>query len=191
MTRRPNKDSNWSVPVNVGATVNSTDDDQAPFISANGRELFFSSSRYGDFDIWVARRPTQDSIWSTPTILQPMINSIYAERSATLSPDERWLVLESNRRGGYPHSNSDIYATYRKTPESEWSHPILVSNSANLHADEEHPCFSDDGQCVYFSDHTRWLQHPGRLPGGCGSDDLWQSEVFWPNDPEAGSDVGP
>ena len=191
MAHRPNRDGNWSVPVNVGATVNSTDDDQAPVISADGLKLFFSSSRYGDFDIWVVQRPTQDSIWSTPTVLQTTVNSIYAERSAILSADERWLVFESNRRGGYPHSNSDIYASYRKTPESEWSHPTLVSNPATIHADEERPCLSRDGHWVYFSDHARWPQHAGRLAGGCGGDDLWQAEVLRPGDWEPDSDVGP
>jgi Tol biopolymer transport system component len=49
----------WSVPVNVGAPVNSTDNDGAPALSFDGTTLYFYSLRsggYGGNDLYVATR---------------------------------------------------------------------------------------------------------------------------------------
>jgi hypothetical protein len=51
--------SEWSAPVNLGPTINSSSNDYSPAISRNGRVLYFGSDRPGGFggiDIWVARR---------------------------------------------------------------------------------------------------------------------------------------
>jgi Tol biopolymer transport system component len=49
----------WSAPVNLGLTVNSVSNDQAPAISSDGETLFFVSDRpggYGGNDIYVTTR---------------------------------------------------------------------------------------------------------------------------------------
>jgi hypothetical protein len=54
--------SEWSHPVNFGATVNSSSTDIAPSISKSGLSLYFSSLRpggFGGFDLWVSRRLKQ------------------------------------------------------------------------------------------------------------------------------------
>jgi Tol biopolymer transport system component len=49
----------WSAPVNLGLTVNSVSNDQAPNISSDGQTLFFASDRsggYGGIDIYMTTR---------------------------------------------------------------------------------------------------------------------------------------
>ena len=49
----------WSAPVDLGPTVNSVSNDQAPAISSDGKALFFASDRpggYGGNDIYVTTR---------------------------------------------------------------------------------------------------------------------------------------
>jgi hypothetical protein len=47
----------WSVPQNVGAPVNTTSNEQQPFISADRRTLYFASDRSGvSLDLWVSTR---------------------------------------------------------------------------------------------------------------------------------------
>jgi hypothetical protein len=41
--------SDWSQPVHLGATVNSTSDDSGSFISKDGLRLYFNSTRPGGF----------------------------------------------------------------------------------------------------------------------------------------------
>ena len=44
---RPSVDKPWSAPVNVGATVNSINNDIHPSLSSDGRTLVFASTRLG------------------------------------------------------------------------------------------------------------------------------------------------
>src|SRR5204863_9739551 len=49
----------WSAPVNLGATVNSTFNDQQPFIASDRETLFFASDRtggLGNLDIYMTTR---------------------------------------------------------------------------------------------------------------------------------------
>ncbi len=51
----------WSEPVNLGPVVNSSSKDSGPYLSADGLELYFHSTRpngLGGNDIWLARRAT-------------------------------------------------------------------------------------------------------------------------------------
>jgi len=61
--------SAWSAPVNLGAVVNSTSNDQHPSISKDGLSLYFVSNRpggYGGNDIWVTQRATLEDPWGPP-----------------------------------------------------------------------------------------------------------------------------
>jgi hypothetical protein len=51
---RAQKYSEWSTPINLGPTVNSTSMDRAPAISKDGLSLYFASSRSGA-TAWEAR----------------------------------------------------------------------------------------------------------------------------------------
>jgi Tol biopolymer transport system component len=56
---RATVDEAWSTPVNVGPTVNSSVNDQHPYVSANGEVLVFFSNRAGGSggnDLWVTTR---------------------------------------------------------------------------------------------------------------------------------------
>jgi Tol biopolymer transport system component len=55
LTRRATLDDDWGTPVNLGPRVNTSSEDSGPSISADGRTLYFFSSRgggYGSYDIW-------------------------------------------------------------------------------------------------------------------------------------------
>jgi hypothetical protein len=46
----------WSTPENLGPVVNSPAGDIHPALSANGRTLYFASSRSGNFDLYASTR---------------------------------------------------------------------------------------------------------------------------------------
>jgi hypothetical protein len=69
----------WSIPVNIGPQINSTGDEFSPFLSADGRTIYFASDGrggYGRADIFVSRRVGSGwHDWTPPENLGPDINS--------------------------------------------------------------------------------------------------------------------
>jgi len=57
VTRRATVSDPWGLPVNLGPPVNTSADDGASNVSADGRTLYFTSNRaggYGSYDLWQA-----------------------------------------------------------------------------------------------------------------------------------------
>jgi hypothetical protein len=87
---------------------------QRPSISADGREMFFSSNRPGSIqsDIWTSTR-YQGNVWSSPVNLGLTMNSGFQEQTPVISDDGTMLLFASNRSG-----NFDLYlATRTRAPE--------------------------------------------------------------------------
>jgi hypothetical protein len=74
----------WGDPVALGEPINTPANDGGPFLSADGRLLFFNSNRGGSVDMYVARRlPGPGQQWD-PRIHQfgPGVNTPAAETNA-------------------------------------------------------------------------------------------------------------
>jgi hypothetical protein len=104
ITTRPTKQYAWSDPVNLGPTINSTNDDFAPTVTADGLTLIFSSDRPGKhsyYDLWATTRRTPTDAWREPFNLGLMINTDDVDY-ADISPDGTMLYLSCFKRpGGY------------------------------------------------------------------------------------------
>ena len=171
VTTRPTKDAPWSTPVNLG--FNSSPDDWAPCISADGLELFFTSPRsggYGGYDIWVTTRATTEGDWGTPVNLGPTINSPSVDAGPDISADGLSLFFHSTRPGGY--GVGDLYVTTRATKNDPWGEPVNLGPTVNSSYREGSPSISADGLTLYFDDFL------GPRPGGVGRGDLWQVSII-------------
>ncbi len=75
--QKPN--GSWSEPVSLGRVVNTADAESSPFLAADGRSLYFTSSGHAGFgngDIFVSRRLDASwGNWSEPENLGPAINT--------------------------------------------------------------------------------------------------------------------
>lgn len=68
----------WSLPQNLGASINTKYDEDAPFIHADGRTLYFSSDGHntiGGADIFTATKD-DNGFWSIPTNIGYPINTV-------------------------------------------------------------------------------------------------------------------
>ena len=100
---RPDVESDWGAPVNLGSTVNSSAYDGETWLSPNGLALFFSSSRpggFGSYDLWLTTRQSQDAAWSPPVNLGPEINTSSGEGAPSVSPDMKTLYFNSDQPDG-------------------------------------------------------------------------------------------
>ncbi len=177
VARRNSPSEPWGAAQSLGPTVNSTAWDSAPSISADGLELFFSSTRSGGFggpDLYVTTRASTSDPWGPAVNLGPTINSaygdsLYGEWTPNISQDGLTLFFASARPPGSA-SNLDIWMTRRATGDDEWGPLVHLGAPVNSSSQDSSPCISADGLTLYFVS--------GR-PGGVGGDsDFWQAAII-------------
>ncbi|MEO0471234.1 MAG: hypothetical protein AAF206_16515 [Bacteroidota bacterium] len=75
----PINDTAWQRPINLGPVINTSGDDDAPFLSADGTKLYFNSNGHGgegDHDVFVSRRLDNSwRNWSPPEPVGAPINT--------------------------------------------------------------------------------------------------------------------
>jgi len=126
--------SEWSVPVNLGPTVNSAFGDATPDLSRDGLSLYFGSNRLGGSglgDLWVSRRASVDDPWGVPVNLGSVVNSSAADGGPSLSPDGHYLFFASGRPGGF--GQNDIWVSWRDDVHDDfaWEAPVNVGPPVN------------------------------------------------------------
>lgn len=140
----------WSEPTNLGAPVNTHYWESQPSISADGKTLFFSSSRPGGIggkDIWFSRM-NDKNIWTTPVNMGPVINTDGDEMSPFIHFDGKTLYFASDGRVGM--GGFDIYIT-RMNEDSTWTEPQNLGYPINTFNDEMGLVIESGGQKAYFS----------------------------------------
>jgi hypothetical protein len=140
----------WSIPSNLGAPVNTNHWESTPSISADGRTLFFSSSRPGGFggkDIWLTRLDEKNN-WTEPVNLGSKINTDGDEMSPFIHFDGKTLYFASDGRIGM--GGFDLYVT-RLKDDSIWSEPKNLGYPINTFNDEMGLIIESGGQKAYYS----------------------------------------
>lgn len=99
----------WSLPINLGPTINTAQDEDAPFMHSDGTTLFFSSKGHknmGGFDIFKSTK-LEDNKWTEPENLKPPINTPDDDLFFMQSSDGKKGYFSSARAGG--KGSQDIY----------------------------------------------------------------------------------
>ena len=102
-------DGTWSEPKNLGSSINTPYDEDAPFIGSDNKTLHYSSNgpeSMGGFDIFLTLRD-EDNNWSLPLNLGYPINSTGDDIFFTTTIDGKRGYFSSFREGGL--GEKDIY----------------------------------------------------------------------------------
>lgn len=102
-------DGSWSYPENLGPDINTNDQEDAAFISENGKTLYFSSKGHpgvGGFDIFRSQWDSTSG-WSDPVNLGMPLNTPDDDIYYYLSEKNKGGYLASYRKGGF--GMKDIY----------------------------------------------------------------------------------
>lgn len=110
--RLPN--GTWGTVQNLGPTINTENDEDAPFIHADGKTLYFSSTGHqnmGGYDIFKTKQ-NESGEWSNPENLGYPINSVNDDIFFVIAADGKTGYYSSSREGGY--GGQDIYKVLLK-----------------------------------------------------------------------------
>jgi outer membrane protein OmpA-like peptidoglycan-associated protein len=98
-------DGEFSTPKNLGKTINTKDDDVAPFLASDGKTMYYSTDGYpgqGNNDIFVTKRldDTWEN-WSQPVNMGSSINSENYDSDFTISAkgDFAYMVSHTDSYG--------------------------------------------------------------------------------------------
>lgn len=140
---------NWSKAQPIGPPINTSENEGAFSVSADGRYIFFTACNkaggLGQCDIWLTMKSEDE--WSKPMNLGKAINTKYWESQPSISSDGRRLYFTSNRPGGY--GGTDLYVS--TFTDSGWSTPFNLGPTVNTSLDEQFPFIHPDGVTLYFS----------------------------------------
>lgn len=99
----------WGRPINLGPNVNSAKDEDAPFLSSDGKTLYFSSNGHttmGGYDIFRVKKD-QEGVWGLAENLGYPLNTVEDDIYFSCSADGKTGYYSSNQNGGY--GGQDIY----------------------------------------------------------------------------------
>ena len=152
ISKRDN-DGSWSGAFRLNAPINTSGNEGAISLSANGMLLVFTACErrngYGDCDLYFSYK-IED--WSNPVNIGENINSKKSDKQPSLSADGKYLYFVSNRKGGY--GGLDIWKTeitYTKNGQIRFMKPVNLGPTINTRYDEMSPFIHTDNLTLYFA----------------------------------------
>lgn len=144
------EDSVWSVPKNLGPSVNSKAWDSQPALSPNADTIYFASDRLGGFglsDIWFCTRQPNGE-WRKAENLGPVVNTRESEVSPYFHP--LYQVLYFSSRGQLLNfGDFDIYKTYRVG--GSWQEPRNIGPLVNGKGSEYYFTIDAESKNLYYA----------------------------------------
>ncbi len=140
----------WSQPKNMGPNINSPQWDSHPALSADGKLLFFASTRPGGLgasDLWGAAR-NADGQWSKAVNLGPTLNTKGKDEFPFLHPDGRTLYFTSNGHPGM--GDMDIFQVQLGN-DNRWSEPRNLGYPINTPGEETNLVVNLAGTEAFFA----------------------------------------
>ena len=143
-------DEGWSLAKNLGAPINTLQNEGAQCITADGKTLYFTAcsrqDSYGRCDLYSS--DFIEGYWTEPVNLGENINTESWESQPAISSDGRQLFFVSNRAGGL--GGKDIWVAY-KNAKGKWTKAKNLGKQINTIRDDVSPFLHWDNQTLYFS----------------------------------------
>jgi hypothetical protein len=141
--------------------ISEKEDELHPWVTASGKELFFSRKAKEGFVLFVARGPAAMPIGGAKEVGFPA-----GFHHATLSASGLIMYLQ----GPVEKERVGLFRSKRTKAGAAWSkpEPLANLNSSDATRGDMSPCLSGDGTKLYFASDR---------PGGQGGLDLWMVDT--------------
>jgi hypothetical protein len=146
-------------------TIDTADaDEMHPWLSSDGKELYFSRKTRDGWRVFVAKRPaaTGPAGFGEPVLLADLPPDFH---HATLTPDGDKMYLQ----GPLDNSRWGLFASKRAGKTWGKPEPLDMLNDPAAPTGDRSPCLSRDGLRLFFASDR---------PGGKGGLDLWMVETY-------------
>ncbi len=154
--------NNWSIPQNLGLAINSPEWDSQPSLSADGRTLYFTSTRRGGMgqeDLYVSTLQDDDT-WSTAQNLGAPVNTPGKDMAPFIHASGTTLYYVSDGIVGM--GGLDVFRCEKTAISGQWGEPRNLGYPLNTFENEASLFVTSDNQRGFCS-RTRASQEP---PGG-------------------------
>jgi hypothetical protein len=139
-----------------------------PFLSADGKRLFFASNRpneindttAGDFNIWYVERVNENNAWSDPVFLSDSVNTEEDEFFPSVAANGNIYFTKDSKNG---LGKDDIYVSYWLG--NGYSKPKLLDQNINSEGYEFNAFVSADEKFIIYTKYN--------AAEGFGSGDLY------------------
>lgn len=144
------EDGKWEKAMPVGYPLNTSQNEGAQSLSADGKFMVFTGCNrrdgIGNCDLYYSR--LEDGQWSKPVNMGKPVNTSAKETQPSISADGKTIYFASNRPGG--KGGLDIWKT-ELSENGTWSNPENLGDSVNTPYDEQSPFIHPDNKTLYFS----------------------------------------
>ena len=92
----------WDIPVNLGDSINTVEDEMTPFIHPDGKTLYFTSNGHvgmGGYDLYMSRK-REDGSWSKPVNLGYPINTQFDEMGMIVNAKGDRAYYSTDQKNG-------------------------------------------------------------------------------------------
>ena len=169
-------DGKWSTPIQASF---STDRDETPLITPNGKFMYFGSERpipnkpnKGNFDMNIWKMERTENGWSEPMPLSEPINEVQQEGEEWPSSNNNFLFTNDNKTFYYTtmvRGTKSIKLYETKFDGQDFSEPKVING---LFDDEKYFVYSavisPDGNFLVFNSYG--------VPSGAGGEDIFVSK---------------
>jgi hypothetical protein len=125
----------FGTPTVVTGLRSDTDNVFDPAMTFEGLELYFASPTGGQNDIWVSTRTVTTDPWG-PSTMVAELSSPQNDQDPEVSVDGLTMYLASDRVGDGGDNGMRIYVSMRRTRDTPWMTPMLVSGLGSSTLDE-------------------------------------------------------
>jgi len=147
----------WSLPINLGPTINTQYDEMYPVISHDGKTLYFASQGHksmGGYDVYKSEWDEQFQRWERPVNLGYPLNTTMDDFSFCPTDNPRHAYVAQVRKGGF--GDLDIYRVIFEEEEEKQT-AIVIDLEVVMGPEKEYLTFHEwknleDGNVKWFTD---------------------------------------
>ena len=142
------KNGQWAKAKNVGAPVNTVEDEEIVGLTPDGKNMILYVDRHDYASDLMHAELQKNKNFGRPVAFNLPINTEGLELEGCYTADANTLYFVSVRKGGL--GEADIYSSH-KLPNGEWGVPQNLGPNINTQYKEGFPVISEDKQHLYFA----------------------------------------